>query len=113
MNDERKILSAAESSFSAADNLSSSIWLTSTAITELILVLQTVQSLVIRETFKERFVSSFAMNHAKCGSSLSRTAGEACVQVLCRAGEQLRGAPGESQSRRAPLATLSIEFWVI
>ena len=90
--------------FSAAVNLNSSIWLTSAAITELILVLQTVQSLVICETFKESFVSSFAVNRARCGSSLSRLPGEACVQVLCRDGEQLRGTPGllESLSHTEP-----------
>lgn len=61
----------------SSDILSCWIWLTSVAITELILVLQTIPNLVICETSKESHVSSLAVNHVRRGSGPSCVAGEA------------------------------------
>lgn len=93
-NDERSILI-----FKYPDILSCSIWLTPVAITDLVLALRTIQTLVIRVTFKESHVSSFSFEPSEAWQQFQQSGqGGACVQVLCRAGERLREAPGLLQS---------------
>lgn len=110
-NDERSILI-----FKYPDILSCSIWLTPVAITDLVLALQTIQTLVIHVTFKESHVSSFSFEPSEAWQQFQQSGqGGLCASALQSWGEAPRGswAPAEPQSCRAPLAPLSIGFWVI